>query len=304
MYNYTQENKSITDHNSMLHYQNQLSFFCHAVPIILFYSTIGSAQTIPGSTDSLSARSITQIIIDDVINAMEDGISYFSVPLHFSKNDWLSAAGLFGTTAAALTVDESIDNMVRRNYRPPLFYNGAYYASKYGRVIYAALFASSFYITGLLAGEDNLRVTGRLLIEAMGYAGTLSLALQVACGRDRPYADKGAWSFRGFQMKDDNQAFPSGHMTIAFAVSSVLAERVNHPIARIGFYTAATVSALALIYRNQHWTSDIIFGSTLGLVSGLYVCSLEETRHGKRTSEQCSFYIFPSPDGIQFVYRF
>ncbi len=272
--------------------------------IILFYSIIGFAQTVPEFTDSVSSRSIPQVIIKDIVDAAKDGMAFFSSPLRFNEDDWLYVAGLLGTTALSMTVEESVGNIVRKNVRPPFFYNGAYYASKYGRVIYAALFASTLYFTGLFAGEDNLRITGRLLFEAMGYAGTLSLALQVACGRDRPFADRGTWSFRGFQMKDDNQAFPSGHMTIAFAVSSVLAERLNHPVARIGFYTAATVSALALIYRNQHWTSDIIFGSTLGLVSGLYVCSLEEKRYEKRPSDQTMFYIFPSPDGIQFVYRF
>ena len=269
-----------------------------------FCFVLGLSCTCIAQQDSSRQLSIPQIIFNDLEDAVSDGAAFYSAPFEFTESDLIFVGGMLGGTALAMLIDESVDEMILRNKRPTFFYDGAYYISKYGRVLYASLFASALYATGLFTGEDELRTTGRLMLEAMAFAGTLSLPMQIGFGRERPYAGNGAWKYRGVQWDDEYQAFPSGHMTIAFAFSTVLAERVKSPVLRTLIYTVAGLSGAALIYRNQHWTSDIVFGSAFGIASGLFITSREERKRGVRSAESSGWRLIPSLHRVSLVYVF
>lgn len=254
--------------------------------------------------DSSRQLPIPQVIFHDLEDAVADGVAFYSAPFEFTESDWMFAGGMLGGTALTMLIDESVDEMILRNKRPTFFYDGAYFISKYGRVLYASLFASGLYAAGLFTGENELRTTGRLMLEAMAFAGTLSLPMQIVFGRERPYAGNGAWKYRGMQWDDEYQAFPSGHMTIAFAFSTVLAERVKSPVLKALIYTVAGLSSAALIYRNQHWTSDIAFGSAFGIASGLFITSREAMKRSVRGAASSGWRLIPTLNRVTLVYVF
>lgn len=64
----------------------------------------------------------------------------------------------------------------------------------------------------------------------------------------------------------DDQSFPSGHATTAFATASVAS--YYHPDQSVLFYGLATAIAWSRVERNEHHFRDVLVGAALGLAIG------------------------------------
>ncbi len=83
-------------------------------------------------------------------------------------------------------------------------------------------------------------------------------------GRMRPTADWGAIIVDQTQL--DSYAFPSGHASLAWAMSTVLA--FEEPKKRWWLYLLAFAISLSRIYLGKHYPLDVIAGSLLGVGIG------------------------------------
>lgn len=105
-----------------------------------------------------------------------------------------------------------------------------------------------------------------------------------ALGRARPYVTDEAGEkkdvdpydfepFHGF-MSFNYRSFPSMHAMASFAVATALTQEMrvrgtpNRQIISPLLYAGATVPALARLYLDEHWTSDIAMGVFLGVLAG------------------------------------
>ena len=77
-------------------------------------------------------------------------------------------------------------------------------------------------------GADDIRITGRLLFESISISGVSVIAVRFIAGRSRPFSEDGPWKFNGFRTDNTFQSFPSGLVTVAFALSTVFAERIDN----------------------------------------------------------------------------
>ncbi|MFO8234007.1 MAG: phosphatase PAP2 family protein [Bacteroidales bacterium] len=88
-------------------------------------------------------------------------------------------------------------------------------------------------------------------------------------GRTRPYMDKGAYHFRSFPIFRNNsnhyKSLPSGHASLSFAFITPYAEEYSRWL-----YLIPTSVAFNRVYKNKHWLSDVILGSTIGWLSGYF----------------------------------
>ncbi|HLF15799.1 MAG TPA: phosphatase PAP2 family protein, partial [Bacteroidota bacterium] len=134
------------------------------------------------------------------------------------------------------------------------------------------------YFGGLFSGDDKVRVTGRLMGEALFLAGIPAIILQYGLGRSRPYSGDGPWKYNFFERSNEKQSLPSGHSAVAFAISTVLAKRIGRLWASVPLYTMAGLTALSLGWTGQHWPSDLLIGAAIGYLAGSYVVSREEER--------------------------
>lgn len=66
-----------------------------------------------------------------------------------------------------------------------------------------------------------------------------------------------------------NNSFPSGHTTFAFAIFTFFALIYNKPIQQLFFLMCAIAVALSRIYLLQHFLIDTIVGSLIGIVSAI-----------------------------------
>ena len=146
----------------------------------------------------------------------------------------------------------------------------------YGEVVPAVSLSAGIYTAGLIFSERSVSLTGRLLGESLLYAGTFNMLLKILFSRSRPYNEKGNMDFWNYKFKNDFYSLPSGNSTVAFTLSTVLAERINNIYATIGLYSLATLTAYQRIYSDNHWFSDIVLGAVIGIVISHAVVNLNK----------------------------
>jgi membrane-associated phospholipid phosphatase len=242
-----------------------------------------------------------ETVVSDLGIFLGDAGGFFTSPLRFTGRDWLHAAGFAGGTVLLMTTDEWVQERVGRDTDQTLNDDFWDYPTEYGRVQYANIFSLATYALGLFTGNEDIRITGRLAFTSLTTSGITVMAVRLIFGRSRPTAGRGAWDFNWFETNNERQSFPSGHTTVAFALSTVLAERIDTWWARIGFYGLASLTGFSRIYNNQHWLSDVVVGAALGLAAGFDTLRRERERQNESDAGRLS--IVPTMNGIYITYR-
>jgi membrane-associated phospholipid phosphatase len=117
---------------------------------------------------------------------------------------------------------------------------------------------------GLISGNDEVTRAGGRLAATLALAGVASTGLKFAMGRPRPNESSDVDGFEPFSGQD---AMPSGHTTVAFALATALADDIHRTWASVGLYTLATGVGWSRMNDNKHWLSDVAAGAVLGITS-------------------------------------
>lgn len=98
-----------------------------------------------------------------------------------------------------------------------------------------------------------------------GAADALEALLKPAVGRARPYLGREPLTFQPFTARDDFHSFPSAHVVHIASLGTAIAAEAHRPWVT-ALATAATVYVGAQrVYRDQHWTSDVVASGILGV---------------------------------------
>ena len=131
-------------------------------------------------------------------------------------------------------------------------------------------------LTGHVAlGEASERVALSGVV-----AGTVTLALKQVLGRNRPDVPPGdPHLFRPFSGDD---AMPSAHATLAFAMASAVTAESDARWVPFVLYPAATLTAWSRVHDLRHWPSDVVAGAAIGTWVGGAVDRVAQRRlpHG------------------------
>ncbi len=112
-----------------------------------------------------------------------------------------------------------------------------------------------------LDGSDPRRSrTGFAATEASAAALMIATGFKYAVGRARPEEGLGNHSFDAFSTSNRNNAFPSRHTAVAWAVATPFALEYDAP----WLYGVAAMTNLARVGSREHWVSDTVAGSLLG----------------------------------------
>lgn len=122
--------------------------------------------------------------------------------------------------------------------------------------------------TGLTLGDRDITRAGIHVLGSLALAGTVSTTTKFLLGRERPTPDGDADIF---QPLSGNDAFPSGHTTMAFALAASLSDEIRRPWATVLLYGAATGTAWSRVHDHRHWLSDVAAGAMLGVASAKFV---------------------------------
>jgi membrane-associated phospholipid phosphatase len=121
---------------------------------------------------------------------------------------------------------------------------------------------------GLISGDADLTRSGGRLAATLLLAGGTATIAKLAFGRPRPSESLDADGYSPFSGQD---AMPSGHTTMAFALATALADDIHRPWATVGLYTLATGVGWSRINDNRHWLSDVAGGAIVGITSAKLV---------------------------------
>jgi undecaprenyl-diphosphatase len=148
------------------------------------------------------------------------------------------------------------------------------------------------YGYGLLADQSAARRIGLEIVEAYAIAGAGTQIVKHLMGRSRPYRDEGYLLFAGPILRNSRHSFPSGDVTVAFTLSSVLAAEAKSAPVTILLYGLASMTAFQRLHRDQHWLSDVLGGAAWGTAVGLGVVHM----HRKGRTRNVSLVV--RPDGV------
>lgn len=280
----------------MRKYSLTLVFFCLFVQTNFIPSVSADSYIYAqNNSEAQDNKKPLELIKSDFNTAVDDGVKLAKAPFHFESHDWLTLGGVVGTTALAFTVDEDVRSFMQRNHTSFLD-KYTVIGRQYGEVVNAGILSGVIYLGGLAAGSTDMRETGRMMIETLAYAGIVTTVLKTALGRSRPYMNRGAFDYKGFQFKTETTSLPSGHSTVAFAMTTVLASRIHNTYASIGLYSLAAFTAFQRMYDDKHWLSDTILGAAIGHFIGQAIVS-----YGEKEDNDTSLSLQPSVSPYGFA---
>jgi membrane-associated phospholipid phosphatase len=214
---------------------------------------------------------------NDLSIFVDDGLNLATAPFNFTSTDWLKTGAFVIATGLAFSLDPKIKENVSQQHTTSLD-NLTGFGEKYGTISYAGIFAGGMYLTGKIIGNKSIATTGRMLTESVLYSGLAVSLLKYTVGRSRPYTDEGPVTMFTYSFQEANVSFPSGHTATAFAISTVLANRINNPFATVALYGLAGFTGYQRIYDNKHWFSDVFVGAAIGYFIGSSIVNSEENR--------------------------
>lgn len=257
------------------------------------------------SAEDTSAHAKTSVICrmeNDGLLFLHAAGFVLSSPSRWDGTDVMRAAALGGGTAASSLFDNDIRDVMKRNHST---FNDRVnsFGESYGLGLNMLVLSAGGYLAGLAFDHAWIRETSLLAGTAILVAGTVSTVVKFTVGRGRPYLNEGHGRFKPLSFSnEDYVSFPSGHTIVAFAFSSVLAERIGNVWASIGLYGMAGATGFARMYSDQHWLSDVVFGA--GISIAVSRCLVRWYEGNRGDSGTTGLSIVPTGNGVAMILVF
>ena len=227
-------------------------------------------------------------------------------PFKIKKKDALYVVAGVGFTMGLIFIDQSLDNSIRPISKR---YNSIGKTSNYVTEIggnYGFGLCAAFAGFSFLQNNEKGIQTSRLLAQSLITVTLWTRFAKFLAGRERPLYlydapgydtdDSPRWSgpFK-FMTKSgrslpgsSNDAFPSGHTAIAFAIATVFANQYSdHAAIPVIAYSLATVVGFSRMIDHEHWASDVFAGACLGYLCAKQVCNHALNYKNNRRDMQC-----------------
>ncbi|MBA4407026.1 hypothetical protein C0389_07115, partial [bacterium] len=208
----------------------------------------------------------------------DESFRFIQRPTKWESNDWLK----FGLISAGTILLMQADQPIREN----VLKDRSYYKSfpiEAGRIwgegYPTAILAGAFGLHGLIANDPSTKKIGFEIVQSAIYAGAITTLLKVVVGKARPFTNKGDATYKPFSILDDDfHSLPSGHVTLAFSLSTVLAKNTKSDLLKIIAYIPAVLTAISRVYQDNHWSSDVFLSAAIGYFVGDWVVNLHEEK--------------------------
>ena len=254
----------------------------------------------------LGQCSASHILWHDVKDGFYDLGQYVLRPFHWDVREWgIIATGVGFTAVLELADDVPVRNVIQSNQGKVgnefVNFGNNFYGNGYA----TGLTAITLYTAGISTDNDKLRTMGLHVIQSFAYAGLTTTALKILIGRNRPFLYQGKFIYNGPSLANAANSMPSGHVTVASALSESLAEDIHNTYVTIGLYTFVAATAYSRMYSDQHWFSDTFLAGVIGFCSAFWV-DHQDDHYDVKTNDPkpSSFDIEPTIGGVGLAYHF
>ncbi|MCD6115783.1 phosphatase PAP2 family protein [bacterium] len=234
------------------------------------------------SHQALFSQKRFSFIKEDINIVISDNKKFCSGITDFKRNDLIKLGIITGGTFLLFSVDRDLKQFAQNHkssQNDKIFNFDSFYGNSY-----TAGFTLGIYGAGLILKDKNVRRAGLKSMEAFVYSGMVTTVLKILIGRRRPYGGDSNLFFKPFQKESLYKSLPSGHTTVSFAVSSVLAESVDNSLWKIFWYGSAGMVAASRVYHNAHWFSDVVLGGIIGYSVGSFIIKSDDGKLDKSNS--------------------
>jgi membrane-associated phospholipid phosphatase len=254
----------------------------------------------------LANTSGIHIIWHDIKDGFYELGQYVLRPFNWDLREWGIIATGIGFTAILETADDvPLRNIIQSNKGKFGDQFVEFGNDFYGDGIATGLTFVSLYSIGLSTDNDKLRTMGVHVIESFAYAGLTTTALKIIVGRNRPFLYQGKFIYNGPSLANAANSMPSGHVTVASALSESLASDLDNTWASVALYSFVAWTAYSRIYVDAHWLSDTFLAGVIGICSGYWVAH-QPDHYDMKTNDPkpTSFDIEPTVNGLSLAYHF
>jgi membrane-associated phospholipid phosphatase len=235
----------------------------------------------------------------DVVRVVDAAAYTLTSPARWKGKDFLKVGAVVVGTAAVTFLDEPVREFWQGKNSKVLD-KFERVGNHYGKPYSAIAITSGFYFTGLLLKNEWAKETGLMLASGLGSSTVVQTFFKNAIGRARPNLDIGNYHADPFNTDSPYHSLPSGHTTVAFTTSLILARQVEPIPIKIFFYSLATLTAASRMYLDVHWVSDIAFGGAIAwFCADAAVKRLEANRFRQVVRQKAIFVkVYPFPGGL------
>jgi len=210
-----------------------------------------------------------------------ESFKFVEQPLNWEGSDWLKLGLISAGTILVMQADQPVRDAVLRDQS----FNGTVseqIGRFWGRGYATIFFAGAFGLHGLITDDQSTKKIGFEIIQATLYAGAITQFLKMTLGRARPYTNKGTGNYHPFTLwNDDYHSLPSGDVTLAFSLSTVLSKNSKSDFLKIISYIPAALTIASRLNRDTHWSSDVFLGAAIGYFVGDWVTNLHDEQESK-----------------------
>lgn len=214
----------------------------------------------------------------DIPQFYNESIQFVKQPLNWDGSDWLKLGLISAGTILTMQADQPIRDAVLRDQS----FNGTVpeqIGRVWGRGYATIFFAGAFGLHGLIADDQSTKKIGFEIVQATLYSGAITQFLKITVGRARPYTNEGSGNYHPFSFgNDDYRSFPSGDVTLAFSLSTVLSKNSKSDFLKIISYFPAVLTMASRINRDMHWLSDTFLAAAIGYYVGDWVTNLHDEK--------------------------
>lgn len=218
----------------------------------------------------LSSQSLAQNKYD-ISQFYNESIQFIKQPLNWGGGDWLKLGLVSIGVILVMQADQPICDAVLRDQSfsetiPELV--GRYWGKEYTTIF----FAGALGLHGLITDDQTTKKIGFEIVQTVIYAGAITQFLKMTLGRARPYTNEGTANYHPFTFKDnDYHSLPSGDVTLAFSLSTVLSKNSKSNFLKIISYLPAVLTMASRVNRDMHWSSDVFLSAAIGYFVGDWV---------------------------------
>lgn len=166
--------------------------------------------------------------------------------------------------AASLVFDERVRSIALANHTQTLdrLSNGADIVGTAGHIVPALV---GTYVGARLLGERSFAAATLRVGLSYAAADALESLLKPAVGRYRPNTGREPLTFRPFSVDGDYHSFPSAHVVHISSLATAIATESGRSWVTALAGVATCYVGAQRVYRDQHWSSDVVASGMLGV---------------------------------------
>lgn len=233
---------------------------------------------------------------------VEDYKHVFTAPTRWEAQDWKNAGwAALAVAGVSFVADAEVRDYMRKQPRGNDTHDLLNKVENFGQT-YAFGLMGGYYLAGAITSDEKTVQVSQDLIAASMISATINQTIKTSTSRYRPRDNQGTRNFQGYTVLNNNTSFASGHATEAFTLAAVFASHYEAAWVSYAAYSTAGLVAVARMYNDAHFASDVTASALIGTLVGKSVVSHNRSFRGNQLVLLPMFG--PDLSGVQLVGNF